>query len=109
MIEGSIISNLDLGGWSKDDVSDKSGSDVNDVTRKRPRDKDGPYGWWIVACAFLCFSLMAINSVSFGVFITELEVTFNVSRSLIGVIGACKLGLSTAAGRFLFLYYSISV
>ena len=57
------------------------------------------FRWVIVLCSFCIFSLASVTQITFGIFITELEDIFGLSRTMIGVIGAFRMSLSNMGGK----------
>ena len=105
------IQSIDTVGLGKEETERKGQTDCITVNSKQKHnpDHDGGYGWVIVACSFFVFSIVSINSLSFGIFISEFHSTFGWSESELGLVGSLRLGLATIAGKVLSFIYIISI
>ena len=66
------------------------------------------FRWVIVFCSFCIFSLASVTQITFGIFITELEEIFGLSRTMIGVIGAFRMSLSSMGGELNIIHITIT-
>ena len=66
---------------------------------RRASHYDHGFAWVVAFCCFLANVAVAINILSFGVFLTELAEHFQMSMTILSLLGAIRSGLMYFTGR----------
>lgn len=67
-----------------------------------PPPPNGGYGWVIVFASFMCNLIVDGIGYSFGVFLPQLVIYFEVGKGTIALVGSILAGSILAVGEFIF-------